>query len=125
VLRRADKRRLIVGGFAGFAVWLTVFSALRDTAPAFPVVFMLGVCYFVAITAMATTFQQNMLDGERASVMPLWIMAFGGTVTIGGLVFGPIIDAIGARWVLVLGAITALGLARWCDLRRLQPDDFL
>jgi hypothetical protein len=57
--------------------------------------------------------------------MPLWIMAFGGTVTIGGLVFGPIIDAVGARWVLVGGALAALGLARWCDLRRLRPDDFL
>jgi MFS family permease len=125
VLRRADKRRLIVAGFGGFALWLTVFAVLRSPVPAFPVAFLLGVFYFVAITAMATTFQQNMLDGERASVMPLWIMAFGGTVTIGGLVFGPIIDAIGARWVLVAGAVTALGLARWCDLRRLRPDDFL
>jgi MFS family permease len=124
-LRHADRLRLIVVGFAGFAVWLTVFAALRSVALAFPVAFLLGVCYFVAITAMATTFQANMHDGERASVMPLWIMAFGGTVTIGGLLFGPIIDAIGARWVLLFGAITALGLARWCDLRRLQPDDFL
>lgn len=124
-LRRVDRSRLIVLGFAGFAVWLTVFAGLRDVGPAFPVAFLLGVCYFVAITAMATTFQQNMHDGERASVMPLWIMAFGGTVTIGGLLFGPVIDAIGARWVLLLGAATSLALARWCDLRRLQPDDFL
>lgn len=125
LLRQADKRRLVVGGFVGFAVWMTIFAVLRSAGPAFPIVFLLGACYFVAITAMATLFQQNLHDGERASVMPLWIMAFGGTVTIGGLLFGPIIDLIGARWVLLAGAATALVLARWCDLRRLGPDDFL
>jgi len=51
--------------------------------------------------------------------MPLWFMAFGGTVPIGNLMFGPVIDAFGARWVLGLGAVVALGLARWSDLRRL------
>jgi len=125
LLRKADKRRLIVAGFVGFAVWMTIFAGLRSAAPAFPIVFLLGIFYFVAITAMATLFQQNLHDGERASAMPLWIMAFGGTVTIGGLLFGPIIDLIGARWVLLAGAATALALARWCDLRRLGPDDFL
>lgn len=125
VLRSADRSKLIVGGFAGFGVFMTVFALLRDVGPAFPTVFLLGICYFVTITAMATLFQQNLHDSERASVMPLWIMAFGGTVTIGGLLFGPVMDAIGARWVMILGAATAFGLAWWCDLRRLQPDDFI
>ena len=55
--------------------------------------------------------------------MPLWFMAFGGSMPIGNLIFGPIIDAIGARWVLGLGAVVAVGLARWCDLRRLPASD--
>ena len=43
-------------------------------------------------------------------------MAFGGTVTIGLLIFGPVVDAIGARWVLLGGAAWALFLAWWCDI---------
>ena len=55
-------------------------------------------------TAHSTIFQQNLADTERAAVMSLWFMAFGGTVPIGNLVFGPVIDAIGARSVLLFGA---------------------
>ena len=55
----------------------------------------------------------------------MWFMAFGGTVTLGGLAFGPVIDAVGARWVLIGGAVWAAFLVRWCDLRRLAPSDFL
>ena len=57
--------------------------------------------------------------------MPLWFMAFGGSVPIGNLIFGPIMDAIGARWVLLLGAVIAVGLARWGDLRRLPASAYL
>jgi hypothetical protein len=32
--------------------------------------------------------------------------------------FGPIVDAIGARGVMLLGAVAALGLAWWCDVSR-------
>jgi MFS family permease len=57
--------------------------------------------------------------------MPLWFMAFGGTVPIGNLIFGPVIDAIGARWVLLFGAAFAAFLAWWADLHRLSADAFL
>ena len=69
---------------------------------------MLGFAYFLTATALITIFQENLADTERASVMPLWFMAFGGSVPIGNLVFGPVIDAIGARWVLGLGAVVAV-----------------
>ena len=52
--------------------------------------------------------------------MSLWFMAFGGTVPIGNLIFAPVMDAFGARWVLLGGAVWALFLARWSDLRRLD-----
>jgi len=34
-------------------------------------------------------------------------------------------DAVGARWVLAFGAVCAVGLAWWGDLKRLDEDDFL
>lgn len=119
------RRTLIVRGFIGFAASLAVFSQLRSAAPAFVVGFVLGFFYFVIATAMLTVFQENLRDTERASVMPLWFMSFGGTVTVGGLAFGPIVDLVGARWVLLVGAATAVVLARWCDLDRLAPSAFL
>jgi MFS family permease len=67
---------------------------------------------------MLTVVQQNLRSTERARVMSLWFMAFGGMVSIGALAFGPIVDAIGARGVMLLGAVAALGLAWWCDVSR-------
>ena len=84
--------------------------------------FVLGFAYFLTATSLITIFQENLADTERAIVMPLWFMAFGGSVPIGNLLFGPVIDAIGARWVLGLGALVAVGLSWWSDLRRLGTD---
>ena len=86
---------------------------------------MLGFFYFLTATAITTTLQLNMKNTERASVMPLWFMVFGGTVPIGNLLFGVVIEWVGARTVLVFGAGFALFLAWWVDLRRLPPDAFL
>ncbi len=124
-LSRIDRKVLIVRGFVGFAVALGVFSQLRGPTPAFPVGFVLGFFYFMTATAITTTLQLNMKNTERASVMPLWFMVFGGTVPIGNLFFGVVIEWIGARAVLGVGAAVALFLAWWVDLRRLPPDSFL
>jgi len=125
VLSQLDKRRLVVQGFAIFAVSLAVFALIRTPGPAYPVAFVLGFAYFLTATCLITIFQENLADTERAVAMPLWFMSFGGSIPIGNLIFGPVVDAIGARAVLLLGALVALGLARWCDLRRLPDDAFL
>jgi MFS family permease len=116
---------IIRRGFVGFAIALAAFASIHSVTWAFPVGFVLGLFYFMTANAMVTVFQQNLRDNERVTVMPLWFMSFGGTVTIGGLLAGPIIDAIGARWVLFFGALFALYLAWWCDLDRLPKNAFL
>ncbi len=125
VLSAFDRRTLVVRGFIGFAISLAAFALIQTPGPAFPVAFVLGTCYFMTATSLVTILQENLRDTERASVMPLWFMAFGGTVPIGNLIFGPVIDAVGARGVLVFGAAFALFLAWWCDLRRLPSSEFL
>ena len=50
--------------------------------------------------------------------MALWIMGFGGTVPIGNLIAGPIIDATSVTAVMLAGAAVALGLAWYGDLAR-------
>jgi hypothetical protein len=47
--------------------------------------------------------------------MALWFMAFGGTIPLGNLAFGPVMDALGPRVVLLVGAVWAVWLAWWCD----------
>lgn len=125
LLASRDRRRIVTIGFIGFAFSLGTFALLRDPIPAFPVAFVLGAFYFMTATALVTIVQENMRDTERAAVMPLWFMAFGGSVPIGNVLFGPVVDAIGARWVLLFGAAFALFLAWWADLRRLPPSEFL
>ena len=76
-------------------------------------------------TAITTSLQLNLKDTERASVMPLWFIVFGGTVPIGNLLFGILIEWVGARAVLAFGAAFALFLSWWLDLRRLPQSAFL
>lgn len=124
-LSRVDRKVLIVRGFLGFGTTLFIFSQLRGPELAFPVGFVLGFFYFMTATAITTTLQLNMKNTERATVMPLWFMVFGGTVPIGNLLFGVVIEWIGARAVLGFGALFALFLAWWVDLRRLPSSAFL
>lgn len=124
-LAHVHRPRVISRGFIGFALSLAAFTMLRSVGPAFPVGFVLGLFYFMTANAMITIFQQNLRDNERVTVMPLWFMSFGGTITIGGLLAGPVIDAIGARWVMMFGAVFALFLSWWCDLDRLPRSAFL
>jgi MFS family permease len=111
-----DKRRLIRLGFAMFAVSMTAFAVSREPIGAFISGFFLGIAYFGTTTSMLTVLQSRLHDHERGRVMSLWFMAFGGTVTIGLLIFGPVVDAIGARWMLLGGAAWAGFLWWWCDV---------
>ncbi|MEO6653577.1 MAG: MFS transporter [Ilumatobacteraceae bacterium] len=124
-LAKRDTRRLIPLGMLLFALCLAVFALLDSWVVALPVAGALGFVYFMTATSLASVMQRNLADHERGAAMPLWFMAFGGTVPIGNLIFGPAMDVVGARWVLLFGAASALALAWWSDLKRLDRPDFL
>jgi MFS family permease len=115
-----DQRRLIQLGFLCFAASLAGFALAHESIGAFTIGFVLGFFYFGTTTAMSTIFQSRADDQERGRLMALWFVAFGGTVAVGPLIFGPIMDAVGARWVLLIGAAWSVFLAWWCNLRRLD-----
>jgi hypothetical protein len=48
--------------------------------------------------------------------MALWVMGFGGTVPLGNLLAGPLIEATSITVVVFGGAVIALGLAWLADL---------
>jgi MFS family permease len=67
------------------------------------------------------TVLQSRLELEvRGRVLSLWFMAFGGTVPLGNMLFGPIMDSIGSRPVLLLGAVWSLLLAWWCNTEKID-----
>lgn len=104
-------------GLGGFAVSLATFALLRNPAPAYPMALIVGFFYFMTVTSLATALQQRLDDRVRGRVMALWVMAFGGTVPIGALVAGPIIDATSVTAVLIGGAVVAAILVIYADLR--------
>jgi MFS family permease len=95
---------------------------VRSPAAAFPVAFVLGFVYFLVITSLSTILQQHLDDGVRGRIMALWIMAFGGVVPIGVLVGGFLTEFIGVTVVMLIGAVAALVLAWYCDLRAVGGD---
>ena len=76
-----------------------------------------GAFYFAFITALNTTLQSRLSENVRGRVMALWMMGFGGTVGIGNLLIGPVVEAVGITTVLVFGSAVALGLAWYADVR--------
>ena len=98
--------------------FLTLFALLRASAPAYPVIFGLGAVYFAVITSLSTVLQQDLDDSVRGKVMALWIMGFGGTVPIGGLLGGLISEQVDITWVMLGGAAVAVGLAAYAQLER-------
>jgi MFS family permease len=119
VLADAVKMHLVRIGLLGFAVMMAIWGLLRDPAPAYPVVFLLGAVYFGTTTAMLTVLQTVLTEEVRGRVMALWFMAFGGMVAVAGLIFGPVLDSTNGTVVLGIGAIVAALLAWWCNLPRI------
>lgn len=116
VLLNAPKPKVIRGTLVGFAVALGVLAFLRDPAPAYPVIFAVGLVYFATTTALMTHVQGHIDDEVRGRVMALWVMSFGGTVPVSNLIAGPLIERTSVTAVVFGGAIAAVILALVIDL---------
>jgi MFS family permease len=108
--------RIVRVGLVAFAGFLAVFSLLRSPPPAYPSILLVGLAYFAVITSLSTVLQQRLDDSNRGRVMALWIMGFGGTVPIGNLIAGPLIEATSVTTVVLAGAVFTLVLAAYADL---------
>ena len=103
-------------GLVLFAGFLAAFALVRSPATAYVAVMFVGVAYFAVITSLSTVLQQRLDDSNRGRVMALWIMGFGGTVPIGNLIAGPVIEATSITVVVLIGAAIAVVLAWFADL---------
>lgn len=117
VLADRDLERVVRVSLVAFAGFLALFSLLRSPEPAYPVVLLVGLAYFAMITSLSTVFQQRLDERNRGRVMAIWIMGFGGTVPIGGIIAGHLIERSSVTTVVLTGAAVALALAAYADLR--------
>ena len=116
VLAGRDRRKVARAGLAGFALMMGLIAATANVIVAVPAWFVLGACYFGTTTALLTLLQSRVEDAVRGRVMALWFMSFGGTVSLCGPVFGPLLDATSGYVVLGISAVAAGLLAWWCNL---------
>jgi MFS family permease len=117
VFARTSKPLLVRVCLVGYALTLCAFALERGPLPAYINVAVTGAFYFAFITALNTTLQARLAEGVRGRVMALWMMGFGGTVGIGNLLVGPVVEAVGITDVLLFGAVVALALAWYADVR--------
>ncbi|MEL7210512.1 MAG: MFS transporter, partial [Actinomycetota bacterium] len=104
VFAASSKRRIVRRGLISFAVFVTILALVRDPAPAYPLLIIVGVAYFATVTSLSTLLQEQLDDNVRGRVMALWVMSFGGTVPIGSLVAGVVIEATSITVVMLFGA---------------------
>ena len=117
VFSRTSKSLMVRVCLLGYSVALAVFALLRAAIPAYFIIAVVGAFYFAFITALNTSLQTRLGDAVRGRVMALWIMGFGGTVALGNLLVGPVVSAIGITDVLLFGAVVALCLSWYADVR--------
>lgn len=117
VLAGRPLERVARFGMAGFSVMLAAFALVRAPAPAFPIILLLGFTYFATVTSLSSIVQQKVDDATRGRVMALWIMAFGGTVPLGALAFGPLIEATSMTAVMLVGVVVSAFLVWFVDVR--------
>jgi MFS family permease len=120
VLSNRSLERVVRVGLLAFAGSLAIFALVRSPALAYPGILLVGLAYFAVITSLSTVLQQRLDDANRGRVMALWIMGFGGTVPLGNLVAGPIIEATNITVVVLAGAAIAVALAGYADLTPLD-----
>jgi MFS family permease len=117
VFARTSKPMLVRVCLVGYALTLCAFALERAPLPAYINVAVTGAFYFAFITALNTTLQARLTENVRGRVMALWMMGFGGTVGVGNLLVGPVVEAVGITNVLLFGALVALVLAWYADVR--------
>jgi MFS family permease len=132
--KRITARRFLVGfsiSIAGLAIvpWFLPAIAhhhqstdahLSGVWPAFVFAFSLGFCYFAITTSMLTVLQLTVAEAVRARVMALWFMGFGGSVWIGGVWGGLVIDHASSTVMLLIGSAAAALLAWAADFKQLS-----
>jgi MFS family permease len=103
VFAQSSKRRIVRRGLLGFSVFVVALALVRVPGP------------------LSTLLQEQLDDRVRGRVMALWVMSFGGTVPIGSLVAGAVIEATSITVVMLFSAACAALLSGYAYLYSREP----
>jgi len=109
-MRRRPALPLMLGGCTAFAIGLAALGANSLLTIAFPVVFILGMCWMLSMNTVNATIQANVTDALRGRVMALYITVFVGSAPIGGILAGGLADVFGTKTTFLICAALALGV---------------
>lgn len=118
ILLRLPKELIVRMALGLFALSLGALAIVRSVGPAYPVLFCVGLFYFSMPTALSTFLQMHLGDEVRGRVMALWVVSFGGIISLTNLYSGWLVERTSVSFVLSMGAVVAALLASGV---RLQP----
>jgi predicted MFS family arabinose efflux permease len=121
VFAASSKRAIVRRGLLAFAVFVAALALAREPAIAYPLMVLVGAFYFATVTSLSTLLQEQLDDRVRGRVMALWVMSFGGTVPIGSLVSGWVIEATSITVVMFISAGAAALLGGYAYLYTREP----
>jgi predicted MFS family arabinose efflux permease len=110
-------QHVVRAGLAGFAVSLAAFGLVDSAALAYPIALIVGFFYFAIVTALSTVLQVRLDERVRGRVMALWVMAFGGTVSLAAFASGPLVELTSVTAVMLGGAAVAAALIPYADVQ--------
>lgn len=113
VLSHVPRAAIVRWGLVGFAATLALLALLRGPVPAYPTVTLVGFAYLAVVTSLMTMVQEQLDNRIRGRVMALWLMGWAGTVPIGNLLAGPLIELTSITAVMLVGAAFAVALAAY------------
>lgn len=79
--------------------------------PAYFIIAVLGACYMYALTTVLRELHRRITDDVRGRAVALWLVAYAGMASIGGLAFGPIVERTGVEAVLLTSGVAAVATA--------------
>ena len=121
VLLRLGSTAIVRWGLVGFGVTLVWLALARQPVVGIAAALFVGMTYMVMSTSLTTAFQVRLHDGNRGQLSAIWQMGYVGAVAISNLALGPVVDVLHIAPVMVGGALMALMLAPYADLRTAQP----
>jgi len=123
VFRSVPPPRLVRRSFAGFAVVLALWVSVADLWLVLSLALVLGVCHYTLVTSISTIFQSRLDHAVRGRVGSIWIFAAYGSVPIGSLLGGLLVDVSSIAVTMYVCAVLTASLVWYADLRDHSPSE--
>lgn len=116
------RRWFIYGGACSYAVGLLIFSGVRTYPAALATLVFVGCGLIICGVNINAQLQEEVPDALRGRVMAIFSLIWMGFQPLGGLLGGPLAQAVGSATAVRVGAgvclVTALSLLAWSQAER-------